>query len=151
MLIADRSNWPDHYSTFQPSYILAAGWSNQDPRLKWLSYYTRLSILPQWPSSFMPGITRVATNLVYFPCRLCNYLSHTVMLVQRDNSHLRFVRRHWVKNHQRSLHRVTFPRNFFLAPFLYYRLLVSRYQAKRRKEIPSCAYISRKDARDGHR
>ena len=41
----------------------------------------------------MPAITTIAINLLYFPCGLSDYLSHNLMLVQRQTFHLGFVRR----------------------------------------------------------
>ena len=43
----------------------------------------------------MPAITRIATNLLYFSNTLGDYLSHSPVPVQRHNSHLGFVRRHF--------------------------------------------------------
>ena len=40
-------------------------------------------------------ITRIITNLLYFPCTLSDYLSYNIIPAQRHNSHLGVVRRYW--------------------------------------------------------
>ena len=53
-------------------------------RLKWASWYLRLSTPPECPSPFMRAITRTAINLHYFSCTLGDYLSYNLVLVQRQ-------------------------------------------------------------------
>ena len=62
-------------------------------RLKWASWYLRLSTPPECPSPFTRAITRTAINPLYFSCQLGDYLSHNLVSVQRPNSDLGFVRR----------------------------------------------------------
>ena len=57
-----------------------------------------------------PAITRIATNLLYFPGTLGDFLSHNPVPAQRHNSHLGFVRRHYGREVlERDAHHVSTP------------------------------------------
>jgi len=43
----------------------------------------------------MLEITRIAINLLYFPCALSDYHFHNLVPVQRHNAHHGFVKRHY--------------------------------------------------------